>query len=456
MSPMRIAYLDCFAGISGDMFLGALIDAGVDPKILHEAIASLNLSATLTIEKVDRSGISSTKIHVYEGSRLAEESHTSRSSDHAHEDHQTHQHVHRHQHQTKNQHQHKVGYSHDHEHTHGRSLTVIRDLINAASLAPAVKQTAIQTFELLGASEAKIHNVPIEKIHFHEVGAVDAIVDIVAASAGIHALSIDKWYCSALNIGGGMVDCAHGRFPVPAPATADLLRGLPTYSAHIEKELVTPTGAALIRSLSPTFGPQPPMRVEHIGYGAGTRNPKEFPNVLRLSVGEATDAAAISTPPAPHSHKKSEAHHHHNAQTVTVLETALDDLSPQVLAYVAERALALGALDVMLTPVVMKKGRPGTLLTIICNPSEQTVLEQLVLRETSTLGVRVRQDNRVCLDRHHAHVTTAYGEIRVKIGTLDGQECNVAPEFEDCRTAATKHNVPLKLVQQAAIVAYFK
>ncbi len=281
---MRIAYLDCFAGISGDMFLGALIDAGVDPKILHEAVAALNLNATLKIEKVDRSGISSTKVHVYEGATPAEE-----AGDHHHD-----QQTHTHQHHPKTQHQHKIGHAHDHnhppEHTHGRSLTVIRNLINAANLAPAVKHTAIQAFELLGASEARIHNVPIEEIHFHEVGAVDAIVDIVATSAGIHSLAIDKWFCSPLNVGGGTVDCAHGRFPVPAPATADLLRGLPTYSAHIEKELVTPTGAALVRALDPTFGPQPAMRVQQIGYGAGTRNSKDFPNVLRLSIGETDDA----------------------------------------------------------------------------------------------------------------------------------------------------------------------
>ncbi len=449
---MRIAYLDCFAGISGDMFLGALIDAGVDPKILHDATAALNLNATLKIEKVDRSGISATKVHVYEGAKLAEAAHT-------HEDEQpdhNHQHTHTHQHHPKTQHQHKIGHTHEQEHTHGRSLSVIRDLINAATLAPAVKQTAIQTFELLGASEAKIHNVPIEQIHFHEVGAVDAIVDIVAASAGIHALAIDKWFCSPLNVGGGMVDCAHGRFPVPAPATADLLRGLPTYSAHIEKELVTPTGAALIRALAPTFSQQPAMRIQQIGYGAGTRNPKDFPNVLRLSIGEPIDTASISEPPS-HAHLKSDPHqHHHNAQTVTVLETALDDLSPQVLAYVAEKALADGALDVMLTPVIMKKGRPGTLLTIICNPSERPALEQLVLRETSTLGLRIRQDTRVCLDRHHTKVTTPYGDIRIKIGVRDGAEWNIAPEFEDCRTAAAKHNVPLKLVQQTAIAAYLQ
>jgi uncharacterized protein (DUF111 family) len=198
------------------------------------------------------------------------------------------------------------------------------------------------------------------------------------------------------------------------------------------------------------------MRIQQIGYGAGTRNPKDFPNVLRLSIGEPIDTASISEPPS-HTHLKGDPNqHHHNAQTVTVLETALDDLSPQVLAYVAEKALADGALDVMLTPVIMKKGRPGTLLTIICNPLERPALEQLVLRETSTLGLRIRQDSRVCLDRHHTKVTTPYGDIRIKIGVRDGAEWNIAPEFEDCRTAAAKHNVPLKLVQQTAIAAYLQ
>jgi len=406
---MRIAYLDCFAGISGDMFLGALVDAGVDPRILHEATAALNLNASLKIERVDRSGISSTKVHVLEGDHPAEEPHTPHPHTHSHE--------------------------HKHEHTHGRSLTVIRNLINAAPLSAAVKQTAIQAFELLGASEAKIHNVPIEKIHFHEVGAVDAIVDIVAASAGIHALAIDKWHCSPLNVGGGMVDCAHGRFPVPAPATADLLRGLPTYSAHIEKELVTPTGAALIRALAPTFGPQPAMRVQQIGYGAGTRDPKDFPNVLRVSIGEITDAT-------------------HSA--VAVLETAIDDLSPQILAHVTERALALGALDVMSTAVQMKKGRLGTLLTILADDAHIPALEELLLRETSTLGVRIHHERRSCLDRTHTTVTTPYGEIRIKIGSRNNETYNAAPEFEDCRTAAAKHNVPVKQVQQAAIAAYLR
>jgi pyridinium-3,5-bisthiocarboxylic acid mononucleotide nickel chelatase len=442
---MRIAYIDCFAGISGDMFLGALVDAGLDPAVLHQATATLNLNASLKIEKVDRSGISSTKVHVYEGAKLAEQTNVPSPDG----DSSNHQQTHTHQHHPKTQHQHKTGHAHNHphehdhdhdhpqEHTHGRSLTAIRNLINAAALAPAVKQTAIHAFELLGASEAKIHNVPIEKIHFHEVGAVDAIVDIVAASAGIHALAIEKWFSSPLNVGGGMVDCAHGRFPVPAPATADLLRGLPTYSAHIEKELVTPTGAALIRALAPTFGPQPVMRVHQIGYGAGTRNPKDFPNVLRLSLGEADEATTIPS-----------------TDTVTVLETAIDDLSPQILAYVTERALALGALDVMSTAVQMKKGRLGTLLTILADDAQVPVLEDLLLRETSTLGVRIHHEQRSCLDRAHTTVVTPFGEIRIKLGSRNGEVFNAAPEFEDCRTAAANHNVPLKLVQQAAIAAY--
>lgn len=453
---MRIAYLSCFAGISGDMFLGALLDAGVPPHVLHDATAALNLGASLKIETVDRSGISSTKVHVLEDGVLAEEK-TSKHT-HSHPTEQDHTHSHPHDHEHSHTHPHEP-HSHapSEPHTHGRSLTEIRALIEASPLADPVKQFALHAFELLGQSEAKIHNVPLESIHFHEVGAVDAIVDIVVSSAGIHHLNVDAWYCSPLNVGGGMVVCAHGTFPVPAPATADLLRGLPTYSAHIEKELVTPTGAALLRALNPSFGSQPAMRVEHIGYGAGTRNPENFPNVLRLSLGETFDPSSISSPVlapliiTPDSHSKA---HHHQSETVTVLETALDDLSPQLLAYVAEKALASGALDVMLTPVIMKKGRPGTLLTVLCDPSSSPALERLILRETSTLGVRIRQDRRSCLDRSHTKVQTIYGEIRMKIGSLSGEEFNVAPEFEDCRKAAEQHTVPLKQVQQAAIAAY--
>ena len=425
---MRVAYLDCFAGISGDMLLGALIDAGVSLQVLQHAVAALDLDASLKVEKVDRSGIFSTKIQVLEnGIPLGDVEIHNSSSSHT----RTYHHY---------DHTHKAGHSHtneardhDHNHTHGRSLSVIRSLIQSANLAEPVKLTAITAFELLGTSEAKIHNVDIEKIQFHEVGAVDAIVDIVAASAGIHALGVDAWYSSPLNVGGGMIDCAHGRFPVPAPATADLLRDIPTYSAHAQQELVTPTGAALVRVLTPTFGPQPAMRVQQIGYGAGSRNPKGFPNVLRLSIGESAGT---------------------QQQTVVVLETAIDDLSPQILAHVTERALALGALDVMSTAVQMKKGRLGTLLTILADDANVATLEDLLLRETSTLGIRIHHERRSCLDRTHTTVTTPYGDIRIKLGMRSGEVLNAAPEFEDCRAAAAQHNVPVKLVQQAAVAAY--
>jgi len=429
-SSERIAYLDCFAGISGDMFLGALLHAGVPPAILHEATAALNLGAALAIHTVDRSGISSTKVDVLDGNRLAESKPESTPAA-----------PHQHPHQPS-----QPDTPHQHPHPEARSLTSIRALINASSLPAEVRQTAIHTFELLGASEARIHNVDIDQIHFHEVGAVDAIVDIVAASAAIYYLNQQalaetgqplRWHSSPLNVGGGMVECAHGRFPVPAPATADLLRGLPTYSAPPQKELVTPTGAALIRTLNPTFGPQPPMRVSTIGYGAGNRNPPNHPNVLRLSLGETTTALS-------------------EGETVTILETALDDLSPQVLAYVTERALALGALDVMQTAVVMKKGRLGTLLTVLCDEATAPALEHLLLTETSTLGIRIHTQRRSCLDRSHLPVETPYGTIRIKLGTRNNETLNAAPEYEDCRTAAAQHNVPIKQVIQAATAAYVK
>ena len=450
---MRIAYLDCFAGISGDMFLGALIDVGVPLAVLEEATEALQLGASLRVETVDRSGISCTKVHVMERERLAEEPAVEEGF--AQQRHQAPQ-----TQQLKTQHLHKTGHAHghapaegvtakdeahEHEHEHERSLRVIRTLIQGARLEEPVKKMAVRAFELLGASEAKIHNVSVEEIHFHEVGAVDAIVDIVAACAGIHHLQIGAWYCSAMNVGGGMVECAHGTFPVPAPATADLLRGVPTYSAHVQKELVTPTGAALVRALDPVFGQQPAMRVEKIGYGAGTRNPKDFPNVLRLSVGEGVEEASGAG-----AYEGDE----RGSDTVMVLETAIDDLSPQILAWVAESALAAGALDVMLTPVIMKKGRPGTLMTVLCGPADGAQMERLLLRETSTLGIRIRRDRRSCLERAHVAVQTRYGEIRIKVGSLAGEVLNAAAEFEDCREAAVRCDVPLKQVQQAAMAAY--
>jgi pyridinium-3,5-bisthiocarboxylic acid mononucleotide nickel chelatase len=286
---MRIGYLDCFAGISGDMLLGALVAGGVPVDVLQEAALALDSGASLKLETVDRSGISSTKVHVLEDGRLAEAAHPIRDSEA--EQYGEHAHGHGHLHGSD----HRESSARCHAHTHGRSLTEIRALIRSIHLKDEVKDFAIAAFDLLGQSEAKIHNVPVDQVHFHEVGAVDTIVDIVAASAGIHHLQIDAWYASPVNVGGGMIDCAHGRFPVPAPAAADLLRGFPTYSGELQQELATPSGAALLRALKPTFGPQPAMRATSIGYGAGTRNPRGFPNVLRLIIG-GTEAERRAVP----------------------------------------------------------------------------------------------------------------------------------------------------------------
>ena len=406
---MRIAYLECFAGISGDMFLGALVDTGVDPKLLHEAVASLNVGATLEIEKVDRSGINSSKVRVMVDGTTAEAAANS-----------THTHHHAH---------------HEHHH-HGRSLSVIRKMIENAPLAAPAKTLAIRAFELLGESESKIHNVPIETIHFHEVGAVDSIVDVVAGAVGACALNVDSWICSPLNVGGGTVECAHGTFPVPAPATMDLLQGVPTYSSGIQMELVTPTGAALVRALNCTFGPAPAMCVDKIGYGAGSRNPKRFPNVVRLSLGDTSEASSM------------------HGDTVVVMETAVDDLNPQVLGDFTERALQAGALDVMCSSVHMKKNRLATLITILCDRAHVEAMQRLLFRETSTLGVRIHEERRACLDRKFVTVKTEWGEIKIKIGLLDGIDVNAAPEYEDCRRCAEQHAVPLKLVMQAALAMY--
>ncbi len=391
------------------MFLGALVDAGVDPKLLEETVASLNIGATLEIEKVDRSGINASKVRVLVDGTSAEAAANS-----------THTHHHSH---------------HEHHH-HGRSLSAIRKLIENAPLAAAAKATAIRAFELLGESEAKIHNVPIETIHFHEVGAVDSIVDIVAGAVGAHALNVRAWICSPLNVGGGTVECAHGTFPVPAPATMDLLQGVPTYSSGIQMEMVTPTGAAIVRALNCTFSPSPAMRVDKIGYGAGSRNPKRFPNVVRLSLGETNETESIP------------------ADIVVVMETAVDDLNPQILGNFIERALQAGALDVMCSSVHMKKDRLATLITILCDRAHVVPLQQLLFRETSTLGVRIREERRACLDRKFVAVKTQWGEIKIKIGLLNGVEVNAAPEYEDCRRCAKQHSVPLKLVMQSALAIY--
>jgi hypothetical protein len=293
-------------------------------------------------------------------------------------------------------------------------------------------------FEALGAAEAKIHSVPIEKVHFHEVGAVDAIVDIVCAAVGTETLGVDQIVCSPLNVGGGTVKCAHGTFPVPAPATVELLKEAPVYSSAIHAELVTPTGAAIVTTLATRFGQFPEMKIKKSGYGAGSRDFPGYANVVRLIVGEAASDLTGKTA----------------SDQVTVLEANLDDLNPQVFGYVMDRLLEQGALDVFGMPVQMKKNRPGTLLTVLCKPEDATQLTQLIFTETTTLGVRRREEVRQTLARRWEHVKTQWGEVRIKIASMNGTVTNYAPEYEDCRRIAVEHHVPLKAVMQEAARLY--
>jgi uncharacterized protein (TIGR00299 family) protein len=462
---MRIAYLECFSGISGDMFLGALLDAGVPPEVFTRTVEALGVDARLEISRVDRSGISATKLDVIAAgekelpreefwereSKAAEHSHSHEHA-HSHEDEHTHEHQHSHPHGAADSHS-PDSHSHEHTHSHGeerkhenqhshshRGLKEIRQIINAASISKSAKDRAIRIFEALGAAEAKVHNTDIEKIHFHEVGAIDAIVDIVCASVGAEALGVDEWVCSPLNVGGGTVVCAHGAFPIPAPATLELLKNAPIYSGEIRKELVTPTGAAIVSVLASRFSQFPAIKTEKIGYGAGTRNFKNSPNVLRLTVGE---TATEHESPFP-------------MEEITVLEANVDDMTPQVFGYVMEQALQSGALDAFGTPVQMKKSRPGMLLTVLCRTEDSQRLTKLILSETTTLGVRMRRESRAALTRRHVSVTTKWGDIRMKLANLNGSISNYAPEYEDCRQIARDQKVPLKTVMQEAIKVYLE
>ncbi len=440
MSDIRIGYLECFAGISGDMLMGALADAGAPLGLLRETAVSLGLGADLRISKVIRSGIQSTKIDVLVDGipEIA-----AVTGPHGQESSTSHHHPHHHPHH-HDSHDHGRGQHGDndhagehHTHGHGRSFLEIRSFLLSAPLSDATRNMSLTAFELLAQAESGIHGKPVEEIHFHEVGAVDAIVDIVCCAAAVDALALDRWYCSPVNVGAGFVNCAHGRFPVPAPATAALLLGVPVYSAGPQVEMVTPTGAALLRALNCRFDSVGVMQARSIGYGAGSRDPHEFPNVLRLTVGEIAEARKT---------KKEE--------KVAVLECAIDDLSPQILARAAQLAMERGALDVMSAPVTMKKGRLGTLLTVLCKPEDAAHLEELLFRETTTLGMRVREESRLCLDRETVPVETEFGVIRIKVGSWQGKELNAAAEFEDCRRAAEALNVPLKTVMQAALAQW--
>jgi pyridinium-3,5-bisthiocarboxylic acid mononucleotide nickel chelatase len=388
---MKLAYFDCFSGISGDMTLGALVDAGCDLELLRSGLQGLQIPGwTISSEKVWKNGMSATFVRV------------------ATED------------QTKH-----------------RSLSAILEIFDKSQLPVPVKTSAAAIFRKLGEAEASVHDVPLEKIHFHEVGAVDAIVDIVGACIGFDALAIEKFACSPLNVGGGTTKMAHGVLPVPAPATAKLLQGKPTYSSGVQRELVTPTGAAIVSTLCDTFGPQPQMTVSSIGYGAGSMDLEGQPNVVRIMIGEAADKITAGFD-----------------EEISVIEANLDDMNPQIYGYLLEKALAVGALDVYTTPVQMKKNRPGTLLTLLCKPQDTNSLMSLVFAETTTFGARTYRAQRRTLPRESVSVHTQFGDVRVKISRVNGRILHVAPEFDDCRKLAVEKNIPLQQIIGEAVRAY--
>jgi hypothetical protein len=447
---MRIGYLECFSGISGDMLLGALVDAGVPFDVLAETAAALGVGARLEMRKVQRGGLAGIKVDVVvQGTGNREQgtesqglgtrdeglenatahshshSHSSQPHGHEHEHHSYEDHVH---------HAHEAGDAqHSHEHAPNRSLSAILAIIDGAPLADRVKRRASRAFQLLGEAEAAIHSIPIEKVHFHEVGAVDTIVDIVCAAAGCEALDVDRWMASPLNVGSGTVKCQHGTLPVPAPATLSLVGDAPVYAAGPPMERVTPTGAALLRMLDVTYGPLPAMRVAARGYGAGGRDTPGEPNLLRLLVGEAEDTTA-------------------GAEAIAVIETVIDDSTPQLLAYVSELLLEAGAWDVYRAAVQMKKGRTGVQMTVLSSPDKLPALRDLLLRETTTIGLRWRLENKMALDREFAEVETEWGKVRMKVARWpSGEVANAQPEYEMCRNLARLNKVPLKQVMQAAM-----
>lgn len=390
---MKTLYLDCYSGISGDMTVGALIDAGADFERIRVGLESLNVDGfSVEAPKVIKKGIFATQFKVIE---------------------------------------------HKHEHVH-RHLRHCVEIINKGLLPQPVKQAACETFELIAEAEAQVHGTTKEKIHFHEVGAIDSIVDIVAAQLGLYLLGVEQVISSALHVGSGTVRCAHGVMPVPAPATALLLKEIPTYSTKVDGELVTPTGAALVKHRAKSYGPMPPMTVKAIGYGAGTKDLPDRANVLRVLIGETADSVV------------------ENIENITIIEANLDDMTGELFPPLVQALLSAGARDAFLTPVLGKKGRPAHIVTALCEDAKlQTVLHALFTNST-TLGVRTRQEKRFVLPRATKRVSTPYGEVRVKIGTFNEHTNSRAPEYEDCAECALAAKVPVRVVYEAALAAALK
>ena len=408
----RVLYFDCFSGISGDMALGAMLDAGLPLDELKRGLGSLALGdAHVHADRVLRTGVSATKFKVHE---------------------HTHDHGQHHHHEHGNAPGHEAPHTHSHAH---RSLPEIFALIDRSSLSAAGRERAAAMFRRLAEAEAAIHQMPVEQVHLHEVGALDSIIDIVGIVFAMEWAGADRIVCSPLNVGGGMVHSAHGVFPVPAPATVKLLGDAPVYSGAVQKELVTPTGALIATTFATSFGPLPAMSVERVGYGAGERDDPSTPNVLRVLVGRAAENTTAT-------------------ERVTVIECEIDDMNPQIFGVVMDQLHGAGALDVFYTPVQMKKNRPGTLLTVVAKPERKGDIADIIFRETTTIGLRHSEVARECLQRELVTVDTPLGAVRFKVARRDGRVVNAAPEFDDCAKLAAAHNLPVKEVQAIANKAY--
>jgi hypothetical protein len=403
---MKIAYFDCFSGISGDMVLGALIDAGLEPALLQEELAKLGRrDISVVFTDTSRHAIAATRAEVcIDNQAIAplQEHHLDLSP--------------------------RRRQRHDHAHY---NLADVLNPIRQSQLDNAVKDRAIQVFERLAKAEAAVHGVPAEQVHLHEVGAIDAVVDVVGAIAGLQLLGVEQIYASPLRLGTGFVKCAHGRYPVPVPGVLELCRGIPCEQTDIRAELVTPTGAALITSLA-SFDPVPPMRQERVGYGAGKRDLAEGPNLLRLRIGET--AAQLER------------------DRLVLIEANIDDMNPEIYGYLFDLLLGQGAKDVYITPVYMKKGRPGNLLSVLVEADQVESTAATILAETTTIGVRYHTVERRKLKRRITQVTTPYGPVRLKVVDLEKDE-RAVPEYEDCAALARQHNVPLQTVYAAAHAA---
>jgi pyridinium-3,5-bisthiocarboxylic acid mononucleotide nickel chelatase len=489
---MKILYFDCFSGISGDMLVGALLDLGVEWSVLEAAINSLGLPALeLSRTKVVRSSLAACKFTV-KVSNIDEDtghlvlptpvSHSHHHSTEHHHPHSEGSHSHHHNHELvshshhhNTEHHHESGHSHHHHgpqetvspsdphhsshhhhhddghsHHHHRHYQEVAAIIEQGTLSDWVKTTAKRIFWRLTEAEAAVHGVDPHKVALHEVGAADAIVDVVAACVGLEYLKIDKFMASPLHVGQGFVDCAHGRYPVPVPGALQLLNGVPTYATAIRGELVTPTGAAIVTTLCSNFGPLPLMTVEKVGYGAGNRDISNFPNVLRVICGEFPNFEAIIATPTTMQSASITNEVVTTSEQMVVVEANIDDLNPQIYGYLLEELLKLGAVDVYYTPIYMKKNRPGTLLTLIAPAEAIPTLISKVLRETTTLGVRQYPVNRQILARQIIPIATDWGTVRVKLAFSGEEMINFMPEYEDCVKLAQTQQVPLSLVQAAA------